>query len=724
MKKIKKFKIKQNSNNEYSSYHYFIPKSEHIKFADARTLDTEIGDLRNQINELEEKTQYLIDKAPLIGFEEGESSLNLRGCANDKIRKVGIYGNSKQEIREGHNLLDVTTLTDAAKGTNIQVDDEFYVSDSTNTNDSRAWNYTSCNWNNLNLKSGTYTIILLFQKQCTSNSGYMGIYNEYNNAISSELSNHITGVSKYIRTIKISQDQKIGIEVKGFDGIYRIMLLEGEYTSDTIPQYEPYGVSPSPEFPSEIVTVGQNINIFDKNNANIIENAFINSSSNIIASVVNRRCFYLACKPNKIYTILREKVGSAFIVGTTNEVPTIDSTIIDINYNNNEITVINTSENANYLVCYYKKTASEVDEDILNNIKIVEGTEVGGYSPYGQGCIEIEVCNKNLFDNEEQEIDIVGINTVFIKNKIILNGTANANSNIYGFNKDIFLKKGTYIFSYKCENKPRTNSSQIIFRNENNKDVILLNCWYDTLSISKTFEEDTIISKDRSYFYTNKNFTYQNTIFTLQIEKDISTTTYIEHESYSKTLFCQEPMRKLDNIKDTFIKIDNKWYEKHNIAKIILDGTEGFSLGLQGDVNQFRTSPNFLNNLLISPDPFQLKEVALSNYFVKLTNANEVKNIGFTLSGMKQVVLNTNFETVSELQSWLSNNYLNNNPLEIYYLLDTPKLIECTEEQGEMLNSFYTYKGVTNIYSTHEIDPYLKIIYKKDINALIADSGV
>ena len=35
-----------------------------------------------------------------------------------------------------------------------------------------------------------------------------------------------------------------------------IMILEGEYTEETIPEYEPYGASPSPEFPSEIKSVG------------------------------------------------------------------------------------------------------------------------------------------------------------------------------------------------------------------------------------------------------------------------------------------------------------------------------------------------------------------------------------------------------------------------------------------------------------------------------------
>ena len=41
------------------------------------------------------------------------------------------------------------------------------------------------------------------------------------------------------------------------------MVLEGTYTADTLPPYEPYGAMPSPDYPSEIVTVGQNVNIFN-----------------------------------------------------------------------------------------------------------------------------------------------------------------------------------------------------------------------------------------------------------------------------------------------------------------------------------------------------------------------------------------------------------------------------------------------------------------------------
>ena len=56
-----------------------------------------------------------------------------------------------------------------------------------------------------------------------------------------------------------------------------VMLVEGTYTTETFPDYEPYGVSPSPEYPSEIKNCGNNgsinIKIQNKNLVNAKEMA-------------------------------------------------------------------------------------------------------------------------------------------------------------------------------------------------------------------------------------------------------------------------------------------------------------------------------------------------------------------------------------------------------------------------------------------------------------------
>lgn len=53
----------------------------------------------------------------------------------------------------------------------------------------------------------------------------------------------------------------------------------------------------------------------------------------------------------------------------------------------------------------------------------------------------------------------------------------------------------------------------------------------------------------------------------------------------------------------------------------------------------------------------------------------------------------------------------------VYYKLATPKELELTEEQSAILNSFYTYKGITNI-SVDGIAT-LKVNYKKDLETII-----
>ena len=167
-------------------------------------------------------------------------------------------------------------------------------------------------------------------------------------------------------------------------------------TDEVDTEYEEYGAMPSLEYTSKIKTVGQDVNIFDKDNVNVIENAFINSATMKIENVVGRRCFYVPCKPNRRYSVLRKKVGQAFAIGTTATLPIIESAIVDINVKDDEFETIETSSNANYLVVYYRKRNTEVDEDILNNIKIVEGTETNGYSTYGYGSANVVVYNKNV----------------------------------------------------------------------------------------------------------------------------------------------------------------------------------------------------------------------------------------------------------------------------------------------------------------------------------------
>lgn len=73
--------------------------------------------------------------------------------------------------------------------------------------------------------------------------------------------------------------------------------------------------------------------------------------------------------------------------------------------------------------------------------------------------------------------------------------------------------------------------------------------------------------------------------------------------------------------------------------------------------------------------------------------------------------------TIDDFKTWLSERYNIGTPVIAYCVLATPELIPCTEEQESILNSFYTYKGITNI-SVDGIGT-LKVNYKKDLETII-----
>lgn len=198
-----------------------------------------------------------------------------------------------------------------------------------------------------------------------------------------------------------------------------IQIEEGSTATD----YEPYtgGIpSPNPDYPQKVKTVKGYRNLFDKDNANII-NCYINaqsSSENYKKILVNdnARLLYIACKSNTTYTITRI-AGQRFVVGSCVNTPAINVICTNEVHDSTGTTLtITTGSNDIYLaVFYYVSNADTLTEqEILNSIMIVEGINVLPYVPYGNNYINVNITNgtdtKNisipLNDNE-----LVGIGT-------------------------------------------------------------------------------------------------------------------------------------------------------------------------------------------------------------------------------------------------------------------------------------------------------------------------
>lgn len=116
-------------------------------------------------------------------------------------------------------------------------------------------------------------------------------------------------------------------------------------------------------------------NIFDKNNANLLERTYVDIQQNIIAEdTSNLKMFYIPIIGGKKYVVKKVKT-TRFRIGTTETIPKNGTILINKAYNDEGTQIIiNTSSNANYLSVYYFRGESDTltEEEILNSIVIEE----------------------------------------------------------------------------------------------------------------------------------------------------------------------------------------------------------------------------------------------------------------------------------------------------------------------------------------------------------------
>lgn len=153
--------------------------------------------------------------------------------------------------------------------------------------------------------------------------------------------------------------------------------------------------TPTPEAPVEIKTVKGIRNLFDKDNANIL-NCYVNNNG--VISLEKARSIYIPITGGKTYTITRN--GSKRLRAMTTDVlPGNGVPKIDIINNDpvNSIT-ISTSANSKYLVVYFYLTDDDNDktiEETMATIQIEEGSIAHDYVPYGS-WLKVKNTGKNL----------------------------------------------------------------------------------------------------------------------------------------------------------------------------------------------------------------------------------------------------------------------------------------------------------------------------------------
>ena len=182
--------------------------------------------------------------------------------------------------------------------------------------------------------------------------------------------------------------------------------------------------------------------------------------------------------------------------------------------------------------------------------------------------------------------------------------------------------------------------------------------------------------------------------------------TIANNKSQSYIMPVQQPLRAIEDIRDTFIKKDGKWYERHYVQRLILNGTEGWNYDKNNNRFYFAKAGNKGSGYIMSSH-------YLRGDTTKQNNTCEIWSSAILFRDER-------FTEREDFKNMIKAKYDEGIPVYVDYVSITPTDIECTEEQSQILdelNNARTYKNVTNI--TTDSIAIIDLDYVKDLETLL-----
>ena len=659
---------------------------------------------------------------------EGEM-LHITNTTGARFNSLEIFGNEKQETRSGKNIYGAgSKWFNNIGGTNLNVSER---TDSSCVLTATGRGFTSFGSGQAGGSSEYRTEIepnteytFSLKAELLSGSNGIGIYAFFSKDSSSEFSSekHVDYADEI--TFVTPEDAKyfyFRVDIFNASASYRISEIQLEKGSKAT-EFEEYGAMPSFDYLSEVKTVGSNINEFDKDNVNTL-NAYFSPAQTTIASNSTTKMFYVPCDKNTTYTV--SKVSSKrFGIGFTDNIPTIGGKVNKVIENlNGVISLTRTSdETSKYLCVYYYK--SDVDtlteQEILNSIKVEEGRETTGYSPYNQGSIKLNIIKDNIYNVK----DVKGTlgNVVVDEDDFITMTYDNASGastyfTNYFTNKNNYLK--TYTKYYGVLEIKSVSGTGSIFVSDQDAGAAQTDAWLENKfqnlanNTKKLFEFTTL--KDfsacscmfRTYMQTTKgqsgSITFRISVF--EEQPDLDTFTYEKYKIQSIVMPTQQKMLEGDYIKDV---------EHHTWNECILTGEEEYVKGTTKEKTQVFQCTNIW---------FGNPKEAICNYCGFNTDG-DVEKIAFATDYL-YIAINKNRlteNTVEAFKTYLTNLKNSGNPFRLFYKRETALDLELTEEQkiaSEQIKQAHTYEEVTNVYTEDEVRAIIKTNTNVDLKSLI-----
>lgn len=541
----------------------------------------------------------------------------------------------------------------------------------------------------VNLKAGNGYYFKIFDKdnQILQDSRYLAVdfYDENKVKIGSgplDFPHNFTEeVATKVKYAKIYYNGNDTDKVIGNIVIKKIGLkITSSVSADDIDMFVPD--SPSLDYPSEIETVGSNVNMY--NEAKATQKTYIKGATGITGnSNLTKTSDYI------------EITNDYYTVNYTNDSNTRGYSFFD----KNKIFVSGEDgKKAPYTVARpqnakYIRFSAPIN---ANDVKLELGLIATPYSPFGMGGVEIDVVNKNLLNIANIEETTKGGIIYSIKNGILkLNGTATSSFDIQ-LSKNIKIKKGKY-----------THSSSYIqlglYISFDNLAYTMLSAQFGK-KITFEITEDTTY---KTYFiWIDKGTVLNNVEIKLQLEVGDAATDFVERQSQTAIMPVQQEMLEGDYVADV---------EHHEWRKLVLTGNENFTQG---------QNANKLNYFYLGSNSVKLRGKTISNMLKSVENGiiwdkTSYDDIVSNSSNSKTINIMLSDTTITTLQQFkekLKGLYDAGTPLILYFELATPINLELISEQKAVRDTkLYTYKNITNIILSDELAS-IDVEYKKDLD--------
>ena len=656
------------------------------------TSSNKIAELEKELKEAQEDFY----QNSIRGQASGEY-IHVEDSSNCRAR-IGIGGNSEQKMRSGKNYLN--TLAKYKAGEKVTVDGITYIF---NEDGSITCNGTATADSVLTFSLGLQTINGSSKKIVGMLTGTQVPKKLSILAYTSDWSkNTFTLLSNVNKNITTNMQENIDYTIFRII-VYKETTLNNQTiyyqildTSVNDLTYEQYGASPSPGYPSEIESVGSNVNEFD---IDAVKDGFLNEKTGEIISNNSWKCSDFIEILNKTYTFGWESSSDYFQV-TVCYYDENKKFISGKSYGlrgtfNNTFEVVS---NAKYMkIAYSVSVRGEVAT--REKIKLEKGTVATPYSKFGQGCVKVTKCNKNILKNIATSGALNGVTRTVNEDKsVTINGTSTGWAN---------LTVGTIKGDGNSYTLSGSLSNSEIFLSVNNSQE-------GDIAQSKNGNEITFIPK-RGLTYNviiciPSGKTFNNVLIKplVRISSD-KDNTYEQHEEQSYIMPVQQEI-----LKDDYLDFENE-EEVHMWGKYTFIGEEDYQK------SQTYSNDEYLCAYIPTPviNNIKIDGKGLSSHFNRIGDFTTYQNEECVrTSGQLQIrvlVSRLTENSVEGLKAYLKSQYDAGTPVVVYYQLATPTRLKFTNEQkavAKELNNARTYKNVTNI--TTDSKAILSLDYVKD----------